>query len=211
MKMPHNGELVMIRIGVHTGDCVSGLVGSKLHKFGLFGDTMNTASRMESTSQPGRIQISSSTYALLSQHQQTFFEATGGVEVKGKGRVETHLWIETPNQDHEPRLPSLPQVEMDDLDLILLGTKSNNSQPRNASGAYASGAMVSNGQLVMQDIMASVNGSLLTMSPFAAMSAACRDAVDLLHSIAETKTSVHDQHSSALLQKLVPVGPDYNI
>ena len=92
--MPHNGEPVVIRIGIHTGDCVSGLVGSKLHKFGLFGDTMNTASRMESTSLPGRIQISSSTHALLNEHQQTFFEATGGVEVKGKGQMETFLWIE---------------------------------------------------------------------------------------------------------------------
>ena len=38
MKMPHNGDPVLIRIGVHTGDCVSGLIGSRLHKFGLFGE-----------------------------------------------------------------------------------------------------------------------------------------------------------------------------
>ena len=57
--MPHDGQPVQIRIGIHTGPCVSGLVGTKLPKFSIFGDTMNTASRMESTCVPGSIQASS--------------------------------------------------------------------------------------------------------------------------------------------------------
>ncbi len=51
--MPHDGSPVVIRIGIHTGPCVSGLIGTKLPKFSLFGDTMNTSSRMESTCTPG--------------------------------------------------------------------------------------------------------------------------------------------------------------
>ena len=67
--MPHNGQPVEIRIGIHTGPCDSGLVGTKLPKFSIFGDTMNTASRMESTCVPGCIQVSDATWALLNDSE----------------------------------------------------------------------------------------------------------------------------------------------
>ena len=82
VKMAHNGEPTLVRIGLHTGTVVTGLIGSKLPKFSVFGDTMNTASRMESTCKPGCIQVSSSTYELLS-NSHTFLPS-GGVHVKGK-------------------------------------------------------------------------------------------------------------------------------
>eukprot|EP00200_Dunaliella_tertiolecta_P001993 CAMPEP_0202356486 /NCGR_PEP_ID=MMETSP1126-20121109/10928_1 /ASSEMBLY_ACC=CAM_ASM_000457 /TAXON_ID=3047 /ORGANISM="Dunaliella tertiolecta, Strain CCMP1320" /LENGTH=605 /DNA_ID=CAMNT_0048949245 /DNA_START=191 /DNA_END=2009 /DNA_ORIENTATION=- len=91
VKMPNTQQPVRIRIGMHTGDVVSGMIGTKLPKFSLFGDAMNTASRMESTGVPGRIHVSEATYNLL-PHAHGEWEATGGVEVKGKGRMESYLW-----------------------------------------------------------------------------------------------------------------------
>ena len=89
VKMPHNGRPAEIRVGVHTGEVITGLVGSKLPKFSLFGDTMNTASRMESTCRPGCIQVSAATKGILSSgHVLT---PTGGVDVKGKGVMQTYL------------------------------------------------------------------------------------------------------------------------
>uniref|UniRef100_A0A7S3VPL3 Guanylate cyclase domain-containing protein n=2 Tax=Dunaliella tertiolecta TaxID=3047 RepID=A0A7S3VPL3_DUNTE len=93
--MPHNGEPTQIRVGIHTGPAVTGLIGTKLPKYSVFGDTMNTASRMESTCPYGCIQISQATHTLLPNHP---FTPTGGVEVKGKGRMLTFLW--SPEVDH---------------------------------------------------------------------------------------------------------------
>ena len=79
-------------VQVHTGDVVSGIVGKKMPRFCLFGDSVNTASRMESNGKPGHIHISEPTWKLLQGQENGYsWLPTGGVELKGKGVQPTWL------------------------------------------------------------------------------------------------------------------------
>lgn len=82
-----------IRIGINTGQIVGGVVGVKKYIYDVFGDTINTASRMESNSEPMRINISKSTYDIVNGHFDT--TARTPIEVKGKGLQEMYF-IEGP-------------------------------------------------------------------------------------------------------------------
>ncbi len=87
-----------IRIGIHTGSVVAGVIGTKKFIYDLWGDTVNTASRMESTGLPGRIQVTETTFKLL--EQQFELEARGPIEVKGKGLMDTYLLIKQKVDPH---------------------------------------------------------------------------------------------------------------
>ncbi|MEQ8469226.1 adenylate/guanylate cyclase domain-containing protein [Coleofasciculus sp. E1-EBD-02] len=83
------GEPFKIRIGINTGPVVAGVIGTKKFIYDLWGDAVNTASRMESHGVPGGIQVSASTYQHLRDKYQ--FEERGTIQVKGKGEMMTYL------------------------------------------------------------------------------------------------------------------------
>ncbi|KAJ9530129.1 hypothetical protein QJQ45_023407 [Haematococcus lacustris] len=119
-------DTVQLRVGIHTGSCMSGVVGRKMPRFCLFGDTINTASRMESTGQAQCVQVSQATWQALGHapvlaadllppelvgaggeqagpgatypagvlRAEPRWRASGGVEAKGKGVMQTYVWKE---------------------------------------------------------------------------------------------------------------------
>jgi adenylate cyclase len=78
---------LQVRIGIHSGPVVAGIIGTKKFSYDVWGDTVNVASRMQSSSVPGRIQISEATHRLLGDRYAV--EARGPTAVKGKGQVQT--------------------------------------------------------------------------------------------------------------------------
>ncbi len=88
---PVRGHHLSLRIGVNSGPVTAGIIGSHKFAYDLWGDTVNTASRMESEGIPGSIQVTSTTYELIRDAFKC--EARGLIEVKGKGSMCTYLVI----------------------------------------------------------------------------------------------------------------------
>jgi class 3 adenylate cyclase len=83
------GEKFTVRIGINSGPVVAGVIGTRKFIYDLWGDTVNTASRMESNGSPGLIQVTEETYRYLKDKYE--FSEPRKIQVKGKGEMVTYF------------------------------------------------------------------------------------------------------------------------
>ncbi|CAN5469281.1 AAA family ATPase [soil metagenome] len=85
-------DTIKIRVGVHTGSVIAGVIGRSKFSYDLWGDTVNTAARMESHGMPGRVHVSEDVVRKLNGHSTKFaFEKREQIEIKGKGLMTTYF------------------------------------------------------------------------------------------------------------------------
>lgn len=107
-------QRIRLKIGIHTGRVISGVVGARKPQYALFGDTVNTASRMKTTGERDMIHVSNATYSLLKDDDELVWDERT-LQVKGKGTLQTFLLKQIA---YAPDYPEFGKGHMDAVDVI---------------------------------------------------------------------------------------------
>ncbi len=126
-----------VRIGIDTGPVIAGVIGRAKFIYDLWGDTVNTASRMQSLAPRGAIQVTPRTFDRLRAGYD--LEPRGFIEIKGKGPLETHLLIGASDRPADPGVPSkrAPAAKVGARPAARAGTRSTAPAAPNARSAAA--------------------------------------------------------------------------
>ena len=113
MRAPDDAPIWELRIGLHTGEIIAGVVGKKKFAYDIWGDTVNTASRMESASVPGCINISGTTYNMVSDYFDC--EYRGKIPVKNKGDIDMYFVTGIKAELSKDKLGQIPNITFQEL------------------------------------------------------------------------------------------------
>lgn len=105
-----------MRVGIHSGGLVAGVVGTKKFTYDVWGDTVNTAARMESNGEPGRINISKVTSEIVKDYFE--FEPRGFIEAKGKGKIEM-FFVGKPKKKLKKEKKAIPKAPIEKVEKFI--------------------------------------------------------------------------------------------